>query len=992
MKKVISIALTLAFLLSTSPVWAENDEPKSEEVSLQISEELEALSGLGIIEYSEPDEIMTRGEFALVIYNMLKKDTVTSEGVTWEERFFGDFVSDASNVIIKDEEQKRIPQFIDVPLESDYYDAVTFGVGKGLLKGFGEGLFKPDDNITVVQAAKILLTAAGYENYAYFGGGWVEGYMNLADELKLTKNISKSANDIATVDDVAKMIYNMFDIRCMEIEKIEGVDATFSDENTDTFIIEHMGMDYIEGVLTDNGIVSVYGESEMNAGNILVGNKTVKVAESGMLNLVRDKIGRRIRAYYSIENETEDEMLYFRVVEDETIIIDASDFEWFENIVVAYRKGARTVKEKIAEGAYMIYNGSNKKSYTEDDFIFERGTIRLSKSEKNGNFDIIVIESYSSWYVENIDPANYILYNSAADSFSETDDAMLELKEAMEENTVDLLDAGGNVMEFKNMASGGVIDFYKSQKGYFKIYYTTSQGDEIKIKGIVTDDYGKTHIKTDDNDYIVASEYLKAKDGVKIELGLTFVPIFNRYGEIIWTVVEAEDYYDLSVNYLVRCYLSDEGDEKCYIKVINDKGIEKLYTVAEKVSFGTEDILKREDYLKYNPEKMYEALKNYVGLVAFEYNNKDEVTLLEIPYKEHTGEDRLQLVYDTNQLANRPKSSRSGSTYAVLASNLWLDAKSVLWKIPTDEADIKDISKYNMATISIFPSDATAYGHVTGYGINEKSMYARWNIYKDATNYTIEGDDNSFFIVTDVRDEVLASGELATIIDGYSFAYNSNMAGRTLYCTEESGKNLKGEMCNPAKNATSFYEIYNAENAKFYSVQKGDIIKYSYQSENIYPDTIAILYRAGTGEILESTGKYSSNYKTEKTNPFSLTYQYQNPNSTDPALYSGSRNFILGYAHNVIDNLLTVSTQDLKNNGYDTTKGNGTLIEKRTFIASGLRGVIIEYGGKNIKVTQTTSMDTEIKTYEKYGFKCDKILAVNAGATPIGTFIIREAE
>lgn len=985
MKKIIAAIMTLMMLLSVLPAGAED-------ATVEASEALETLSGLGIIEYSEPDENMTRGEFALVIYNMLKDDTITVEGLTWEEGFFGDFVSDASNVVVMEQEKKSIPQFIDVPLESDYYDAVTFGVGKGLLEGFGEGLFKPDDNVTIVQVAKILLTAAGYKNYAYFDGGWVTGYMSLADELKITKNISKGANDVATVDDAARMIYNMFDVKCMKIEKIEGADATFSDENTDTFIIEHMNMDYVEGTLLDNGVTSIYGESEMSSGNVLVGDKTVKVTSQELLKKMRDVLGKRVRAYYSIEDETEDEMVYFRVVEDDSIVIDATDFEWFENNVIAYQKGAKIVKEKIVDGAYMIHNSSNKKSFTEDDFIFDRGTIRLSKSQKGGNYDIIVIENYSSWYVKNIDASNYIIYNGTADSSSETDDAMLQLKEQMEENTADLFDAAGNVIEFKSIAVGGAIDFYMSENGYVKAYYTTSRGEEIKVSGIEVDDYGKTHIKTSDTEYIVASEYLNSKDGVNIELGLTFTPVFNRYGEIIWADVEEEEYYDLSVNYLVRCYMSDDAEERYMVKVLNDKGIEKIYTVAEKVSFGTEDILKRDDYLKYTPEKLYEALKNYVGLVAFELNSKDEITLLELPYKEHVGEDRLQLVYDTNTLSNRPRSSRSGTTYAVIASTLWLDGKSVLWKIPTDEADIKDTSKYNMAAINIFPSDASAYGHVTGYGINEKSMYARWNIYKDATSYTIEGDDNSFFIVTDVRDEMLASGELATIIDGYSYAHNSNMVQRTLYCTEEGGKNLKGEICNPAKNATSFYEIYDAENTNFYSVQKGDIIKYSYQSENIYPDTIAILYRAKTGGILESTGSYSSNYKTEKTNPFVLTYQYQNPNATDPALHTGSRNFILGYAHNIVDNLLTVSTQDLRNNGYDTTKGNGTLIEKRTFVAAGLRGVIIEYGSKEIKVTQTTSMDTEIKTYENFGFKCDKILAVNAGATPHGTFIIREAE
>ncbi|MCI1958498.1 MAG: S-layer homology domain-containing protein [Clostridia bacterium] len=61
--------------------------------------------------------------------------------------------------------------FTDVKDGTDYYVLVNWAAEKGILSGFGDGTFKPDENITKEQFAMILYKYAVYKNYDTTQGG-----------------------------------------------------------------------------------------------------------------------------------------------------------------------------------------------------------------------------------------------------------------------------------------------------------------------------------------------------------------------------------------------------------------------------------------------------------------------------------------------------------------------------------------------------------------------------------------------------------------------------------------------------------------------------------------------------------------------------------------------------------------------------------------------------------------------------------------------------
>lgn len=61
--------------------------------------------------------------------------------------------------------------FKDVAEGTDYYVLVNWATQKGIISGFGDGTFRPDDNITKEQFAVILYKYAVYKNYDTTQGG-----------------------------------------------------------------------------------------------------------------------------------------------------------------------------------------------------------------------------------------------------------------------------------------------------------------------------------------------------------------------------------------------------------------------------------------------------------------------------------------------------------------------------------------------------------------------------------------------------------------------------------------------------------------------------------------------------------------------------------------------------------------------------------------------------------------------------------------------------
>ena len=153
-----------------------------------MAEAVEVLHGLGIVDgYSDggyhPNETLTRAQFS--------KLAVLAEG-------HGEQVSSSAYRTL----------FSDVPGSSWAAPYVNLAYSEGLVSGYGDGTFGPDDPVTMGQAVTIVLRLMGYTDED-IGPFWPQDYMSTAAGLGLTDGISKTSGQNITRGEAALLLYAM---------------------------------------------------------------------------------------------------------------------------------------------------------------------------------------------------------------------------------------------------------------------------------------------------------------------------------------------------------------------------------------------------------------------------------------------------------------------------------------------------------------------------------------------------------------------------------------------------------------------------------------------------------------------------------------------------------------------------------------------------------------------------------------------------------------
>lgn len=146
------------------------------------AEAVEVLADLGIFQGDNhgkfnPDKTITRAEAATIICRLL--------GV--------------------EDETKALKQtvFSDVLSTNWAVGYIAKAAELGIIMGYGNGKFGPDDPVTQEQIVKMLVCAWGYGQYAEEIGGWPAGYIAVAEEVGLIADANTVSNFAAKRSEVA---------------------------------------------------------------------------------------------------------------------------------------------------------------------------------------------------------------------------------------------------------------------------------------------------------------------------------------------------------------------------------------------------------------------------------------------------------------------------------------------------------------------------------------------------------------------------------------------------------------------------------------------------------------------------------------------------------------------------------------------------------------------------------------------------------------------
>ena len=184
MKKYIALLITLTaiFIMSTD-VAAFNDISDP-----HISDAVSILSSLDIVNgYSDggyhPDSTLTRAELSKLITVLLgETDKLSSYS---QKTLFSDVTS--------------------VHWGASYINLVYT---RGLLKGYGDGKFGPDDKVTYEQLLTVMLRLLDYSD-SDVGTVYPDDYINMANKLRLTEGVEIKVKSNITRGDTAILLVNL---------------------------------------------------------------------------------------------------------------------------------------------------------------------------------------------------------------------------------------------------------------------------------------------------------------------------------------------------------------------------------------------------------------------------------------------------------------------------------------------------------------------------------------------------------------------------------------------------------------------------------------------------------------------------------------------------------------------------------------------------------------------------------------------------------------
>ena len=117
-------------------------------------------------------------------------------------------------------ETNATQKFNDVPASHWAVGYVAEGVAQGIINGTSETTFDPEATVTFAQATKMLVNACGYDEYAQIAGGWPNGYLTWGSKLGINKGVTGVSNDTElTRGQVAQMIANAIIAPILKVDK-----------------------------------------------------------------------------------------------------------------------------------------------------------------------------------------------------------------------------------------------------------------------------------------------------------------------------------------------------------------------------------------------------------------------------------------------------------------------------------------------------------------------------------------------------------------------------------------------------------------------------------------------------------------------------------------------------------------------------------------------------------------------------------------------------
>ncbi len=365
LKKVIALIAVFAMVLTTATFAASFPDV---EAGSAAAEAISTLADLGILKGDDngnynPDAVVTRAEMATIVARI--------------QGYEGDIAASATN-------------FTDVPSTHWASGYVALAAGQGIVNGYGNGAFGPDDTVKYEEAIKMIMVTLGYEPMAADQGGYPAGYIAAANSQKVLSGVTGGVTGQGCArSTIAQLVYNAIDTPLMirtgyGTESSYVVTGTNRDYGRQTLMSERLDIVKLKGFVYANDVTSFHGDKTIDTSTDAVVGVTVtgnfkntdnETYGSDNVTLPKDfefRIGNSDAAsflgksviFYVQEDDYNDDDVVLSMTEDRS---NTDEYEFtldlydtIEGNTVKYFKNStdrNSTSKRIATDADVVYNG-----------------------------------------------------------------------------------------------------------------------------------------------------------------------------------------------------------------------------------------------------------------------------------------------------------------------------------------------------------------------------------------------------------------------------------------------------------------------------------------------------------------------------------------------------------------------------------------------------------------------------------------------------------
>lgn len=693
-------------------------------------------------------------EVAAVMDYLLGNDFFDGESVTRAE-FTGALVRVFSLYVDGD-----IGGFSDVNTETPYAAEITSALSAGLISHAEQ--FEPLQPVEYEHAVKMVIHALGYEALANEYGGYPQGYIQAAKQLKLLERVPREQGGMSA-DGVRTLLYNLLNsiIRCT------GVDTNahyIQFEKTDTNYLESLyNLQMTEGIVTATQYNSYRVGAELQ-------NKPSIEVEGVRYSSEQDNpalLGYNVRVYYDIDTNS---IKVIAPYQNREIEVSLNDVKKLDLNTLQYNDPVSGKNRSYqTNGCIIVYNGRAVETLDFDSVLKESGTVRLLDNNNDGKYEYLFLNCYQYLYASQVDVRGK--------SISDTNDFENSITANTPDTVLVVQDENGRELEISDVKKGSLLAVERSMDNALICARLCTR----QLLGTITRIGAENKIYIDDAVYQLSS-YAKEHYAAQIIPGSKGSFLIGRNNEI---VVLSGTANAMQYGYLVNGAIVGVLDEQLKLRIYTQGG-ELEEFIADKIYLDT-------NQNKVNAVSAFTAFSQdgEVKPQLIRYRTDAErkmITHIDLAATEFDFTDRPQNDEDSLRKFSFTKNGTPVTSFRYRSSGKTCSPyfnlnNTVVFSVPK-EADIKNAKQqdFRISDASGLMNDRTYSFEV--YDLNEGGT---------AGAVVLKGDrlgSNRNYMVESVAEGILPDDTVGTIIHAYGY-----QSYGTFYIPSEIEETLQKELC-----------------------------------------------------------------------------------------------------------------------------------------------------------------------------------------------------